>query len=570
MVDIAKLVYLIFIFPFCLFIPGYLISRKSNLPDVIRMVNFISLSIFIIFLVSLVFYIFEFEAIVYVIFSLALVVAAVWKRKGLSDFLGSQPIKSVVTCYGIFVLWVFLLSTFIKHYSGGGWFGDWDEHYQRTLFFKDLYPLDTIFTGGWLLTARPPLYNVVASFFLNHLGNQFYYYQATSVFLNTLVFFGAYAAFAVYRKERGSDFSAGLPVLVLFLALNPSVLVNVTYSWTRALTNFFVLYSLTLFYLSARNNDHLLRRLSYFNIGVAVLTHYSAVPYLVGLMLLDVYFVARGRLTVKSALVNVGIFLAVISPWFLFALYHYGPSITFGSNSTVLDSSGLGTWENLLKIWNNIISTFIPHFLRKVPDLYRQKYLLGHIRDYAFLVYQVNFLFMIGSVGWLIVLISSVKGSALTLMSGEREKLLLLWSFFLLVILVGVAVHGSYDPFGVGHICLQPLAILCIVYLAANFKGYNKYVKAFLCGGLFIDLLFGVLLHFWMQHYSFNDFVEINRYGLVFGENITSDIIYKAKKGYVFIADLSFSTSITVLIMTILIALLIYLVRCHQDRNETK
>ena len=570
MAEIIKFISLIFIFPFCLFIPGYLISRKSDLPDVIKLVNSISLSIFIIFLVSFVLYIFEIEVIVYVLFSLSLVVAAVWMRKELFNFLSSQPVKTLVTYYGIFVLWIFLLTTVIKHYSGGGWFGDWDEHYQRSLFFRDLYPLNTAFTGDWLLTARPPLYNVVASFFLNHIGNQFYYYQATSILLNTVVFFGACVAFAVYMKEKGSDVSAGLPILVLFLSLNPSVLVNITYSWTRALTNFFILYSLTLFYLSAKKNDNFLRRLSYFNMGLAVLTHYSAVPYLMGLMVIDLYFVLRGQFAMKRAFINVGIFLAVISPWFIFALYHYGTSITFGSNSTVLDSSALGTGENLLKIWKNTISTFIPHFLRQVPELYQQKHLLGYIRDYTFLVYQVNLLFMLGSIGWLIVLISFAKGSAFTFMNGERERPFLLWAFFILVVIMGIAVNGSYDYFGVGHICLQPLAILGVVYLAANYQEYNKYIKVLLCGGLFIDSLFGVLLHFWMQHYSFSDVVAINRYDFVLGESVTNNVIYKAEKGYDFIADLNYSAYITVSLITILIAWIVYLIRSHQNRTESE
>lgn len=566
MTEIIKLIYLIIIFHFCLFIPGYLISRKSDLSDVIKLVNSISLSIFIIFLVSFVLYVFELEAIVYVLFSLCLVVATVWMRKELFAFFRSPPVKPLVRYYGIFILWVFLLTTVIKHYSGGGWFGDWDEHYQRSLFFRDLYPLDTVFTGGWLLTARPPLHNVVASFFLNHVGNQFYYYQAASVLLNAVVFFGAYVVFAVYMKERGSDVSVGVPILALFLSLNPSVLVNVTYSWTRALTNFFVLYSLALFYLSAKKNDNYLRRLSYVNMGLAVLTHYSAVPFLMGLMLIDLYSVLRGQLAMKRAVINVGIFLAVISPWFAFALYHYGLRITFGSNSTVLDSSALGTWENLLKIWKNITSTILPHFLRHVPELYQQKHLLGYIRDYAFLVYQVNFLFMLGSIGWLIVLISFVKGSVFSFMNGEREEPLLLWSFFILVITMGIAVHGSYDAFGVGHICLQPLAILGVVYLAANFQEYNKYIKVLLCGGLFIDSLFGVLLQFWMQHYGFSDVVAINRYDFVLGQSVTNNVIYKAERGYDFIADLNYSAFITVSLSIILIAWIICLIGFHQSR----
>jgi large-conductance mechanosensitive channel len=114
----------------------------------------------------------------------------------------------------------------------------------------------------------------------------------------------------------------------------------------------------------------------------------------------------------------------------------------------------------------------------------------------------------------------------------------------------------------------QPI-ILGAVYLAGNFQAFNKYIKILLCGGLFIDSLWGVLLHFWIQHYTLDDLIAINKDGFILGQNVALNVLYNAQSGYAFIADLNYSAFITAVLATLLTAWIIYLIWSRRAKLET-
>ena len=61
--------------------------------------------------------------------------------------------------------WLLLLILLIRNFSGGRWFGDWFEHYERAIFFAAHWPLDAKLFGDYILPARPPMMNLLATLF---------------------------------------------------------------------------------------------------------------------------------------------------------------------------------------------------------------------------------------------------------------------------------------------------------------------------------------------------------------------------------------------------------------------
>jgi len=52
-------------------------------------------------------------------------------------------VRRVSTAFALLLLWTLVILATIRHYSGGDWFGDWLEHFQRTLVFFQHQPAAT-------------------------------------------------------------------------------------------------------------------------------------------------------------------------------------------------------------------------------------------------------------------------------------------------------------------------------------------------------------------------------------------------------------------------------------------
>ena len=116
----------------------------------------------------------------------------------------------------------------------------------RSLLFLQHFPKDTPIIGNYLLPARPPMMNALAAFFLGVTADRFEIFQLIFTFLNLLVFLPCCLVLPVLARVRRVRL---LPLVGLF-AMNPAVMQNATYTWTKLLTVFFVILALSL-YLSA-------------------------------------------------------------------------------------------------------------------------------------------------------------------------------------------------------------------------------------------------------------------------------------------------------------------------------
>lgn len=381
-------------------------------------------------------------------------------------------------------------------YSGGNWIGDWYEHWQRARFFLEHWPLDAKFIGYAALTARPPLANLEVAAVLALTGTTFSRYQVAMTLFNALAFLPAAllarrfaAASPAAKPWTGAAAVALLPVLVM---LNPAFAQNVTFAWTKLLTVFFVLTGLY-FFLRARDPDapRLAAPLCGLSLGAGMLAHYSAGPYL---LLLGIGWWVREprqwgardfwRQTALLASVGGGLLMT----WASWAFFQYGPQLTLASNS----SAPIWRERSLFDLGACVKESLVPHFLRAGTMAIRdQASAWGYWRDWWFEVYQPSVLFLFGSVAWLVLLRTLFRRGRVASRWARSGWLLFLGG----AVILGIAVAPA-DFAGVAHLCLQPLLLLGLAGLAAEWKNLETPWRILLLAGAAVDLALGLVLQF--------------------------------------------------------------------------
>lgn len=385
----------------------------------------------------------------------------------------------------------------VVSYSGGGWAADWFEHWERAQFFVQHGSKDFLFVGRYPLTARPPLANVVTAAFLQLTRDDFAHYQFFSALLASLVFL---PATLLARRFGGGTRVAGL--VALLLMLNPLFVQNATFPWTKLPAAFFVLMG---FYFFLRSHDAgvapAIPALMAVCLAAALVTHYSSGPYVV--VLAAVWLVQgwprrqdRGWWKTTALAASSG--AIVLGAWFGWTLATYGVGGTLFSNSSVTAFKvEQGSW--ILKIALNLRDTLVPHFLRPLDTaLIAQSNFWGRIRDWFFQLYQLNLFFAFGSVAWLAVLAALARSWR----KAPRFDRGLWLGAGLAVVAIGVGVHGARDTWGLTHICLQPLVLLGLIFLAAKWESLGARWRALAVAGAVFDFAPGILLHFSVQNQS--------------------------------------------------------------------
>lgn len=394
----------------------------------------------------------------------------------------------------------------IASYSGGGWTSDWFEHWERARFFLERGPLDQRFLGHDLLTARPPLANVVTAALLAITRADFAHYQLVSTLLASLVFLPA----ALLARRFGKRSGAITICAALFL-VSPILVQNATFAWTKLPAAFFILTALY-FFLRAQEPGAPRAASLVFSASLAagLLAHYSAGPYAV-MLAASWWWLGWPRrhqtewrhATALAALVGA----LVLACWFGWAVRSFGVRATFLANSTVEASESYHS-SQLGKVARNFFDTLVPHFLRRPdPALIAQASPWGRWRDWFFQSYQLNLPLACGSVAWLAILRELVRVARGT----DRRERRFWFTFAAGTIVLGVAAHGARDVWGLAHICLQALVLLALAFLAARWSALSRAWRLALIAGAAVDFTFGIALNFGVQSYALDRWLAAGR-----------------------------------------------------------
>lgn len=415
----------------------------------------------------------------------------------------SKVMRPVLIAY-LLLLGILLLHMSVQVlYFGGGWAVDWIEHYHRASFFGENRDFGTKF-AGYALTARPPLVNILAAQMLSIFGVQFFTYQVVMTLYGSLLFFPL--AGLISHFKNGEVTKRSVFLLAFLLAGTPMFIQNIVFPWTKMVCSVFVLSGLLVFLKYLSSNGWRWAGLAYMLMGFAFVAHYSAGPYIVGMVAAQLFWHRkrwRDYEFAREFMVGGITGALVVFLWWGWALHIFGIAGTFLTNTTITASTGEGVGGFLAKVCYNMWTTFVPYSWRAIPAWAHEICLapdgLLALRDQFFNLYQVNFFWAIGPgvcAIWLYALFQKRVWASFH----QEGSLVMFWFVYgAISLFLGVAVHGAIDHMGLAHICLQPIVYMIIAHVAAVFFEQPRYWKIGLIGSWGMGWFCGVQLNVMAQ-----------------------------------------------------------------------
>lgn len=511
----ARLLELAILFPLDGFALGFVVVRRLSWSPEEKLSASIALSLLLMYLGSFAIYVADLPPSAHWLMTGVSAIAAIANASAIRDLLGDREVRQALVAYAGLALWCLALTALVRNYSGGYWGGDWYEHFHRAIFFLNHWPLDTQFVGRYWLPARPPLMNLVSAHFLAETAPRFGLHQVISTLVNSVVALPALLLARTFSLSRVNS-----RVLATWLALNPMIVENATFPWTKLFVGFWVLLGVYFYRSGIQRGEPSRLVFSFASISGGVLTHYSAVPYAIFLGAHYLYVAFRehrGRLELAAIVIAS---IVLLGPWFGWATATYGP-LTFTSNTTVTSGNdvgratvsdghtlslgplvtikrpaALGLSDRFMRVCRNLQNTLVPHpFRRTSLAVPAQENRWGYVRDFLFLIYQTNLLFAFGSIGGLLLIYELSRRRRID--SAEARGFWL--SFVAFAVIVGIAVVNVDDDFGLAHVGLQPIVVLGLALLASSWSDWPRAMKLLAMSGLVIDLAAGIFLQFEIQ-----------------------------------------------------------------------
>ena len=497
----ARLLLVLILLAVCSFAPGFFLVRRYRWSPLEKLCGSVGLSLILAYLAAWAIYVLapSSQPAAYFAVSAICAVLAVLVWRDLGALWRIARVRQVLAGFGFLLVWSGLMLATIRVSNGAAWAGDWVEHFKRSLFFLQRFPLQTAISPGYLLPARPPLMNVLAAFFLGQAGDRFEVFQVIFLFLNLLPFLACCLlapALAGPRKRLGKRVVLALAGI---FAMSPVIMESATYAWTKALSAFFVILALSFYLAGLRKGDSRRIVAAFLALAAGLLTHYSAGPYVAILTVHYLFTAFRKRGANFKELGTIAALCgALLFTWFGWSLAVYGAHTTFAANTSVADTARY-RGSNLEKIAGNLFDSVVPAILRD-PALahnFDQPNPAGVLRDNAFIVYQTNLIFGMGAVGGPLV-VCLLVGVLLRKRDSGPER-----SFWLMLVpaavVLGIAVVGERDPNGVAHLTLLPMEMLGLTWLGATFC-LQRWAAWLILAGSLVDFPLGVLLHARMEN----------------------------------------------------------------------
>lgn len=502
MMALVQLVGACLLFAIVMFGLGWPIAAKLPFDAIGRLVATLVVSVALTWLVAWTIFVTNASWNLFWAVPFAATVGIVTSGRAALELWRDSSVRAVLVGFALVAAWCLGWLALIQSYSGGGWSGDWFEHWERALFFINRPPLDTLIITAYSLPARPPLGNTLVAGFLTLTGIHFYTYQIISTLLSCLAFIPAAALALRWRPER-----MAVGVLALLFLTQPLLLQNATFPWTKLPTAALVLASLYFFLKTAEPASSGAAAMLFSTaLASAILTHYSALPY--ALVLAVLWFVrrpftSRRDNTIPAAAVG----LLLLATWFGWSIASYGTAGTLLSNSTVTTVEPTLSAQ-AARVLLNFRDTVVPHFLRAPdPALIQQTSPWGFARDWFFQAYQLNVLFAFGCVGWLVI----ARILFLRWRTADARSRGFWTAFVAGTGFLGIAVHSGRDEWGLAHICLQPLVVLGVACLAGHWHLLNATWRRLVVAGAAVDFLCGIVLHFGVQNFAFDRWLTPTR-----------------------------------------------------------
>jgi hypothetical protein len=294
----------------------------------------------------------------------------------------------------------------------------------------------------------------------------------------------------VLLRQHGGGPRAEIHLLLL-LMLCPLFVQNATFPWTKLPAAFFVLLAITQLAPGGPGGAGSRLRIGFVMLAGAMLAHYSAGPWIVGLGLAWAWsqryaWREPGQARrVSGAILAAGLLLAT---WVVWSLLVYGPEATWAANnsSTLIPASP----------WREQAAHLAQNFRATLSPLASPQESTGAAwyRDHWFALYQLKLPFAFGSAGIALLL--------WRLAHLRRTPATEFWVMAVPVVFAaGIITHLRPDNLGLMHISLQPLVLIGLVWLVLGAASLPPWLRGLWQAGLALDFSLGIALHFALQSF---------------------------------------------------------------------
>ncbi|HET9326832.1 MAG TPA: hypothetical protein VFQ05_08685 [Candidatus Eisenbacteria bacterium] len=432
-------------------------------------------------------------------------------------------------------VWMLVCSVTLPVLYGGGWMGDWLEHYRRTLYF-----VDGTRPTGISLTARPPLFNVVAAAFAGPNGSAFASYQTTHAFLGVLAFLGATLLYCRLAKD-GRPRSIALCFACLLV--HPVVATNALYPWSRMLTTFCMLTGVYFYMRAHIERDARLYSPAFLALGAAVVSHFSSGTLAALIGAHWVFTVLRRKLAIGPVVSVAVAMIPTLGLWLLWSARAFGLKRTLASHATAENFAAIG-WSGLVQQWGyNLATTLIPFWDGTgVARWFGQENLPGRLYDALHLYWSGT---LIGSISTtlLVTLVVGRIGGGLPEYFWRKQETRFLLGLAAATFVASFLTIPNREVAGISHLALQPVALILFVTGLALVRDAKPWV-----GRLFVALYF---LEGWLFYFLKTfDRASLSPGQLSFGYGINLDM--KTKDQLLFVADHAFDLAGIIRILVLL------------------
>jgi hypothetical protein len=269
----------------------------------------------------------------------------------------------------------------------------------------------------------------------------------------------------------------------------------------------------------------------------------------------------------RETVLAAGVGAVLLATWFGWSLTIYGAKGTFLTNTSVTDnaqSTAAQLWIAVL----NVRDTFVPHFLRDVDyQFIAQQSTWGWWRDWFFQLYQVNFLFVFGSINWV-----AVASVLVTIGKDATPRRRAAWALAIMsAVTLGIIVHSGRDEWGLAHICLQPLVLLGLTLLASHWESLHSVWRRTIVAGATLDVALGITLHFGAQSFLLDQWLAPERSAtetlFSYSPHAAANLRAKIHHQWVFFGD-SLAVHGTELLLFLCAVLLLALVRANKRESH--
>ena len=402
-----------------------------------------------------------------------------WRRRGTRI---DGPEVNALIVLTLASTWVLLAQTSIVNYSGGDWYGDWYEHYERALLFGGRLPLDHKFLDMSPLAGRPPLFNVACHYFMSFIGSGFSDYQVIATFLGSLVVLPAGTLLARLTRTFVPSADARrlvFPLVCIVLLLNPMVATNLIYPWTRMLSNGFLLMGLHLYLRVVLDRADGLLPACVGLLVAAHLTHYSADVVILPMALHLLCHVCRSLPRMRQPAVAAALVALTLGGlWHGWSVATYGFGGALASNTTwksiegrpigwlsgdILTNLGRTLWPLMAQIdvrqmdpsqtWHALYDRLHPYWTSS---------LVGAISTSALLVVAA-------------ALVQVATGKRQPMWRSPRDIRLIL-PIMAVAFGIGFLVVPWVEAAGIAHLSLQPICIILLLLLLMAVLGGPRWV----------------------------------------------------------------------------------------------